>query len=168
MANFAVYLAYIRIFGYMITQVQRVAENMAEITRQQEILTAKMRVHNKMGNCLLSARQYLAQGLPREKKPQFLDLWQNSLNALREEVAAEDEPDACEEVVRIAKSIGVDVQIHGVMPEDDHMLKLPSATRYALPAPWAWGGPEHRRMWFEKRTTFRSESHFSRCKETSM
>ena len=108
----------------MITQVQRVAENMAEITRQQEILTAKMRVHNKMGNCLLSARQYLAQDLPREKKTQFLDLWQDSLNALREEVAAEDEPDACEEVVRIAKSIGVDVQIHGVMPEDDHTAYL--------------------------------------------
>ena len=66
----------------MITQVQRVAENMAEITRQQEILTAKMRVHNKMGNCLLSARQYLAQELPREKKPQFLDLWQDSLKAV--------------------------------------------------------------------------------------
>ena len=87
-------------------------------------MTAKMRVHNKMGNCLLSARQYLAQGLPREKKTQFLDLWQDSLNALREEVAAEDEPDACEEVVRIAKSIGVDVQIHGVMPEDDHTAYL--------------------------------------------
>lgn len=108
----------------MITQVQRISENIAEITRQQEILTAKMRVHNKMGNCLLSARQYMVQDFPHDKKAQFLELWQSSLCALKDEIAAEDEPDACDEVVRIAKSIGVDVQIHGTMPEDTHTAYL--------------------------------------------
>ncbi len=108
----------------MITQVQRISENIAEITRQQEILTAKMRVHNKMGNCLLSARQYVVQDFPHDKKAQFLELWQSSLCALRDEIAAEDEPDACDEVVRIAKSIGVDVQIHGTMPQDTHTAYL--------------------------------------------
>ena len=108
----------------MITQVQRISENIAEITRQQEILTAKMRVHNKMGNCLLSARQYMVQGFPHDKKAHFLELWQSSLCALKDEIATEDEPDACDEVVRIAKSIGVDVQIHGTMPEDTHTAYL--------------------------------------------
>ena len=108
----------------MITQVQRISENIAEITRQQEILTAKMRVHNKMGNCLLSSRQYMVQNFPHDKKAQFLELWQSSLCALKDEIAAEDEPDACDEVVRIAKSIGVDVQIHGTMPEDTHAAYL--------------------------------------------
>lgn len=108
----------------MITQVQRISENIAEITRQQEILTAKMRVHNKMGNCLLSARQYMVQGFPHDKKVHFLELWQSSLCALKDEIATEDEPDACDEVVRIAKSIGVDVQIHGTMPEDTHTAYL--------------------------------------------
>ena len=108
----------------MITQVQRISENIAEITRQQEILTAKMRVHNKMGNCLLSARQYMVQNFPHDKKAQFLELWQSSLCALKDEITAEDEPDVCDEVLRIAKSIGVDVQIHGTMPEDTHAAYL--------------------------------------------
>lgn len=108
----------------MISQVQRISENIAEITRQQEILTAKMRVHNKMGNCLLSARQYMVQGFPHDKKAHFLELWQSSLCALKDEIATEDEPDACDEVVRIAKSIGVEVQIHGTMPEDTHTAYL--------------------------------------------
>ena len=108
----------------MITQVQRISENIAEITRQQEILTAKMRVHNKMGNCLPSARQYIVQDFPHDKKAQCLELWKSSLCALNDEIAAEDEPDACDEVVRIAKSIGVDVQIHGKMPEDAHTAYL--------------------------------------------
>lgn len=108
----------------MITQVQRISENIAEITRQQEILTAKMRVHNKMGNCLLSARQYMVQDFPHDKKAQCLELWQSSLCALNDEIAAEDEPDACDEVVRIAKSIGVDVQIHGKMPQDANTAYL--------------------------------------------
>ncbi|MDD7488576.1 MAG: hypothetical protein PUK25_02695 [Clostridiales bacterium] len=108
----------------MITQVQRISENIAEITRQQEILTAKMRVHNKMGNCLLSARQYMVQNFPHDKKAQFLELWQSSLCALKDEITAQDEPDVCDEVLRIAKSIGVDVQIHGTMPEDTHAAYL--------------------------------------------
>lgn len=83
-----------------------------------------MRVHNKMGNCLLSARQYIVQDFPHDKKAQFLELWQSSLCALKDEIAAEDEPNACDEVVRIAKSIGVDVQIHGTMPEDTHTAYL--------------------------------------------
>jgi len=102
----------------MIGQVQRVAANVAEITRQQEILSAKMRVHNKMGNCLLSARRYAAQGYHEDMKEQVISLWRESLGALRDEIAAEDEPDACEEVIRIAKSIGVDVRINGKMPGD--------------------------------------------------
>ncbi len=103
----------------MIAQVQRVSANQQEITRQQEILTAKMRVHNKMGNCLLAARQYIMQGMPQERKQDMLDLWTDSLEDLGEEISAQDEKTALEEIIRIAESIGVEVSFRGEMPADD-------------------------------------------------
>ena len=66
----------------------------------------------------------MVQNFPHDKKAQFLELWQSSLCALKDEITAEDEPDVCDEVLRIAKSIGVDVQIHGTMPEDTHAAYL--------------------------------------------
>ncbi|MDO4488267.1 MAG: hypothetical protein Q4B67_04180 [Eubacteriales bacterium] len=108
----------------MIGQVKRISENMSEIVRQQEILTAKMRIHNKMGNCLLSTKQYLGQGLPTDKKDEFLRLWDESLSSLMEEASAGEEPDACSEVIRIAKSIGISVITEGELPHDNEKAYL--------------------------------------------
>ncbi len=110
-----------------IAQVNRIAGNVAEITRQQELLSAKMRVHNKMGNCMLAARQYSrvleAAGKTAEKE-ELISLWKDSLQHLQNEVMDSDETDACEEVIRIARTIGVDVVIHGKMPANEEMAYL--------------------------------------------
>ncbi|KIR02830.1 hypothetical protein P261_01645 [Lachnospiraceae bacterium TWA4] len=103
----------------MIEQVKRITQNVAEVTRQQEILTAKMRVHNKMGNCLLAARQYLVQDFPKHKKQPLIDLWKDSLEVLSGEIHAEDEEDAFSAVVNIAKTMGVDVKVFGKQPSDE-------------------------------------------------
>ena len=108
----------------MIGQIQRINVNIVDITRQQEILTAKMRVHNKLGSCLLAARQYLKQDLPEEKKENMLFLWKQNLRELQEEVGSVDETDACEEVIRIADSIGIQVQVQGELPKDQDLAYL--------------------------------------------
>ncbi len=108
----------------MIEQVQKINENMAVIVRQQEILNAKMRIHNKMGNCLLMARQYYMTDMPTERKEQLVNLWKDSLDALMSEVGSEDDTDACDEVIRIAEKIGVEVSIKGRMPEDEKLAYL--------------------------------------------
>ena len=102
----------------MINSVRRVSENIQDITRQQEILAAKMRVHNKMGNCLLAAKQFIARGFPKDKKAEVLDLWEQSLGALREELGAKDAEDPFDEIKRIAVKLGLELKIEGDLPED--------------------------------------------------
>ncbi|MDO4633984.1 MAG: hypothetical protein Q4B01_09030 [Eubacteriales bacterium] len=108
----------------MIQRVKNITANTADITRQQEILDAKMRVHNKMGNCLLSARQYLMQEQPGQTKEELTALWRESLSELQGEVGAEDEPDAYEMVVKIAESIGLKILQHGEFPENEELRYL--------------------------------------------
>ncbi len=110
----------------LIQKVQNITENDADITRQEEILTAKMRVHNKMGNCMLAARQYLMADQPhqKEEKAQLIRLWKENLEELKNEVGACDTPDAYEMVVQIAKHIGLEVTLHGTMPENQKTAYL--------------------------------------------
>jgi hypothetical protein len=117
----------------MLKRLRRITENVAEITREQEILTAKMRVHNQMGACLLSARQYMEQGFRSEAKRPMLDVWTDTLAALREEIGQEDEEDALERLLAIADRLGVDVTLGGPLPEEkDTSYLLVAAMRECL------------------------------------
>ncbi len=110
----------------MIRQIHSITKNVAEITRQEEILTAKMRVHNKMGNCMLAIRQYLLsdQKHDPEEKQQLVRLWEENLKELQGEVGACDTPDAYEMVMRIAADLGLEVVLHGSMPENQKTAYL--------------------------------------------
>ncbi len=110
----------------LIRKVQNITENVADITRQEEILTAKMRVHNKMGNCMLAARQYLMSehSYQKQEKEQLIRLWEENLKELKNEVGACDTPDAYEMVVQIAKNMGLEVALHGTMPENQNTAYL--------------------------------------------
>ncbi len=102
----------------MIAQVQRMSLRMADLVREQEILNAKMRLHNKMGNCLLAARQYLLHEPSEARRQQVLQLWSKSLLELREEVGESDEADAWDAVVQIAKNLGLEIVTEGALPTE--------------------------------------------------
>ncbi len=110
----------------MIRQVQHITENIADITRQEEILAAKMRVHTQMGSCMTAVRQYLLSETPHTAadKQQLLQLWEDNLKELQNEIGAGDAPDAYEMVVQIARSLGLEVILHGMMPEDSQSAGL--------------------------------------------
>lgn len=99
-------------------QLNRITENVAAITREEEILAAKMRVHNRLGSCMLLTRRYYAQNCPEEKKDALLTAWRDTLAVLSDEIGREDEVDAMAELVRVARTLGVEIAIDGEMPED--------------------------------------------------
>lgn len=116
----------------LIRQVRSITENVADITREEEILTAKMRLHNKMGSCMLAVRQYLRTDHPhtQEEKQQLIRLWKENLVELENEAAPADEPDAYEMVVHIARNMGLEVVLHGAIPENrKHAALITAALR---------------------------------------
>lgn len=63
--------------------LQKLSANVVAITREEEILSAKMRVHDEMGRCLVAAQRYLkAEG--NESIPDNLAIsWQRAVSMIK-------------------------------------------------------------------------------------
>lgn len=108
----------------MLQKIQNISENIADIVRSKEILSAKERVHGKMGSSLLVAKSYLSESPEVRNKAQFLEIWKETLDSLRNEMEEDEGNSAFEEMIQIAKGIGVSIHIDGVLPEDERLYEI--------------------------------------------
>lgn len=83
----------------------------------QELLSARIAVHNEVGNVLLESRHYLSDPAPFEEK-KLLQALKNTNNYLLREFEEDDTArDPLTDAVEMASVIGVDVLISGPIPE---------------------------------------------------
>ena len=118
----------------MIDRLSQITENIAAITREQEILSAKMLVHNRMGSCILTSRRYLTRGLPREEKAEIAEGWRQMLSMLYNSTDSTVESiDEFQQLRSLADSLGIDLQIDGAVPVKENIRRcMASAVREAL------------------------------------
>ena len=105
-----------------------------DTVKREELLAAKMRVHDEMGEALLSARMFIEYKKAPVTGEQVYSKWNQTMDLLMHESAMEDrqgEPDshevAMEQVERLMKAaqhLGIDLDIIGEMPEDFDIMKL--------------------------------------------
>lgn len=87
----------------------------SDLTRQEEILSAKIRVHDSLGECLLAAKRCILTPVGRKEKEETLRLWHQSITLL--EVPPEDEKsDGLKELLKAAGAVGVKVVFAGSLP----------------------------------------------------
>ena len=98
-------------------RMQAYSRNVAQVTRDEEILAAKIRVHDEIGQALLAARKYLEEPTA-EQGGHVLELWREVETLLTEEKAEEGE-DALENLLRTAEAIGVRIVMDGPFPEEN-------------------------------------------------
>ncbi|NLV86690.1 MAG: hypothetical protein GX025_05680 [Clostridiales bacterium] len=101
------------------SHMRQIVDNITAITREEEILTMKMQIHNEVGWCLQSLRQFHAEGCPLEEKPAIAAGLNKIAGILQGEIGHDDEADALSELCRSAASLGVDIAIEGDFPEDE-------------------------------------------------
>lgn len=118
----------------MIDRLSQITENIAAITREQELLSAKMLVHNRMGSCILTSRRFLTRGLPREEKPEIAEGWRQMLSMLYNSTdSASDNTDEILGLQSLADSLGIELHIDGTIPLKENLrLCAASAIREAL------------------------------------
>ncbi len=118
----------------MIDRLSQITENIAAITREQELLSAKMLVHNRMGSCILTSRRFLTRGLPREEKPGIAEGWRQMLSMLYNSTdSANDNTDEILGLQSLADSLGIELYIDGTIPLKENLrLCAASAIREAL------------------------------------
>lgn len=56
----------------IMNRMENIARNIVAITREEEILSMKMKIHNQLGFTLQSTRKFIVQGCPADKKEQLV------------------------------------------------------------------------------------------------
>ena len=85
----------------------------------QELLTARMAVHNEVGNVLLETRHYLKDPASIDEEVLLQALKNTNTYLLKEYEEDDTQSDPLTEAVEMAEAIGVDVVITGRIPSDD-------------------------------------------------
>lgn len=98
--------------------------NMEQVVKEDELLAARVRLHDDMGRILLMTRRYLDTGCPEEEKNALYQQWHNMLALFRNEEALRVENDPEAELLKAAESLGLKVMIRGELPESGRALKL--------------------------------------------
>ncbi|MGX8704336.1 MAG: hypothetical protein ACSW8H_07800, partial [bacterium] len=93
----------------------------------QELLTARMAVHNEVGNVLLESRHYLKEPASFDEEKLLQALKNTNTYLLREYEEDDTVRDALADALEMAEAIGVDVDITGVIPEGDPARKILAA-----------------------------------------
>lgn len=84
------------------------------IVRDNEILNAKIRIHDDVGRCLLALRSYLAKrGGDREA---LVNMWRFTASVLKGEAASQDTSDMLQTLTQAAEAVDVTIDIDGVIP----------------------------------------------------
>lgn len=89
------------------------------ITRDQEILAAKIRLHDELGRSLLSFRSYLS--LPKEQRDRdgLLRLWYYNIAALRNEASPSKKRDGWTLLQQAAEAVDVKILLDGSLPKEE-------------------------------------------------
>ena len=63
--------------------LQKLSANVVAVTREEEILNTKMRVHDEMGRCLVAAQKYLQAGNTESIPDSVATSWQRAVSMIK-------------------------------------------------------------------------------------
>lgn len=99
-------------------RLRQFSRDVEQVTREQEVLAAKRRLHDQIGRSLLVLRTYLAQP-PAERKPTaLLYLWQYVVSVMQSTPSQTEESDEWEKVLHAAKTVQVKLTRTGPFPQE--------------------------------------------------
>jgi signal transduction histidine kinase len=89
------------------------------LTRSEEILAAKIRIHDELGNALVATRYYLAKGAQRPQPEALLEMWHQCMELFTKAGMPEKTAGVREQLEAAAAAAGVRIQMEGKFPEED-------------------------------------------------
>ena len=100
-------------------------QNLDSITREREILAAKVRIHDDVGRSLLALRAYLSHKNGDRKG--LVDLWRFTVSALKGESVSRDTADRMEVLTQAAEAVDVKLVFDGDIPKEQQLEEVVAA-----------------------------------------
>ena len=99
-------------------RLQLYSREVERVTREKEILTAKVHVHDDVGRSLLAFRSYLVQSPEKRNREELLLLWRHTVAVMRNEIDSFQQTDEWKLLIKAAEAVDVEIIKDGELPED--------------------------------------------------
>lgn len=103
--------------------LKRLSANVVTVTREEEILNTKMRVHDEMGRCLIEARRYLREDVNENIPDSVVLSWQRAVSMLKYNNDTPEE-DMLEQIRKTCKHVNLDFVQTGALPEQENVAYI--------------------------------------------
>lgn len=104
-------------------ELKKLSANVVAVTREEEILNTKMRVHDEMGRCLIEAQKYLMDESGRSIPDSVAHSWKKAVSMLKYSNDTPDE-DMLEQVRKTCESVGMNFIQTGKLPSQESAAYL--------------------------------------------
>lgn len=98
------------------------SETVADITREREILAAKISIHDKLGKAQIATRRYIESGGSAIDRETLLEIWRNNIALLNNETATDSEDSSLDELLKAAEVLGIKLSVIGTLPNTDNRV----------------------------------------------
>lgn len=101
----------------------KLSSNIIAITREEEILNTKMRVHDEMGRCLLLAQKYLTQEDLEYSLEDIAFSWKRAISMMKYHYDREEE-DMLAQIKKTCDSLKIDYIQEGELPKHEKVAYM--------------------------------------------
>lgn len=95
------------------------SENVTELTKEEEILATKVKIHADMGSALLATRYYLNNPRGKEQAEALIKSWDYNVSLLYNEANQEVKEDVFQHLNEAAAAVGVTIEVNGRIPKNN-------------------------------------------------
>ena len=103
--------------------LKKLSSNVVAVTREEEILNTKMRVHDEMGRCLMAAQQYLRKDCDETIPDSVAAAWQKAVSMLKYNNDTPDE-DMLLQIKKTCEFVKLNFVQTGDLPKEDRVAYL--------------------------------------------
>lgn len=105
-------------------RLQIYGENVWDITREREILSAKVSIHDMLGKALLITKRFIENSEADITKQELIEMWKSTVYLFDGGFAEKHEENGLDELYNAAKIMGVKLRIEGKIPKDHEVLRF--------------------------------------------
>lgn len=105
-------------------RLEQYSENVLDITREREILAAKVNIHDMLGKALLVTKRYIENGDADITKDELTNVWNGTLYLFDGGFTDKDSEVNLDELYDAAKLMGIRLNVEGRIPKDNRILRF--------------------------------------------
>lgn len=105
-------------------RLRNFSKEVEQVTRQKEILAAKLKLHDDVGRSLLVLRAYLAQPVEMRNRQELLPLWQYIVRVMEDREQEDTQEESLIRLRKEAEAFHVEIVTQGIQTEDKQAERI--------------------------------------------